>query len=513
MYRNFCVITLFSFYFALYECKTYTYEHDNVTRNFPKGFIFGAATASYQIEGAWNEDGKSENIWDHDTHTIPSPIKDQSTGDIAADTYHQYKRDVEMMRELGLDFYRFSLSWSRIMPSSFPNQINEAGVAYYNNLINEMLKYKIEPMVTLYHWDLPQRLQQLGGFANPDVVTWFADYSRIVFQLFGDRVKKWITFNEPLVHCYLGYGTDQMAPRLNITGIGEYMCTKNLLLAHAEVYHIYNKEFKPTQGGLMGITLSAQWYEPESIKHVKAAEEANQFDWGLYANPIFSKKGDYPAVMKRKIAVKSKEQGFPRSRLIEFTPQEVDYVRGTADFFGLNHYSSYVVYRNESAIGQYVIPSYKDDLGVMRYQKDEWKIGKSNMVKYAPWGFYKLLTKIRKLYNNPTIYITENGFSSYGGLKDDDRVLYYRGYLDAMLNAIAEGSDIRGYTAWSMMDNFEWTQGYTERFGLYEVDYNSENRTRTPRKSAFVYKDILRTRQLDWQHEPDTDVMSIDPGH
>ncbi|XP_059049865.1 lactase/phlorizin hydrolase-like [Achroia grisella] len=512
MCRYFCVSILLIFCTALNDCKVYNPK--SYIRSFPEGFKFGTATASYQVEGAWNEDGKSENIWDHETHIVPSPVEDQSTGDIADDSYHQYKRDVEMMRELGLDHYRFSISWTRIMPSSFPDQINEAGVAYYNNLINEMLKYDIEPMVTLYHWDLPQRLQDLGGLSNPYLVDWFADYARTVFRLYGDRVKIWITFNEPLIICYFGYGSDKMAPRLNFTGIAEYMCTKNILMAHAKAYHIYNEEFKPSLGGVIGITLSAQWYEPDSEEQIVTAEDANAFDWGIFANPIFSESGDYPAVVKKRTAARSKEQGFPRSRLDEFTPQEVDYVRGTADFLGINHYSSYLVYRNASVNGYYPIPSYEDDLGAIRYQKNEWKIGESSMVMYAPWGFYKLLKKIKEYYNNPPIFITENGFASYGGLQDDDRILYYRGYLDAVLDALDEGSDIRCYTAWSLMDNFEWLHGYTERFGLYEVNYNSSERVRTPRKSAFVYKEIIRTRKLDWNYEPNTNVnMTIDENH
>ncbi|KAM3964800.1 myrosinase 1-like [Aphomia sociella] len=539
--------------------EIYNLQHE--PRTFPEGLKFGAATASYQIEGAWDEDGKSESIWDHATHKNPSSVVDQSTGDIADNSYHQYKRDVEMMRELGLDFYRFSISWPRILPSSFSDQVNAAGVAYYNNLINEMLKYNIEPMVTLYHWDLPQKLQELGGWTNPYIIDWFADYVRVVFGLYGDRVKKWITINEPLLICYNGYGSDEMAPQLNISGVADYICAKNLLLAHAKAYNIYNDEFRPTQKGVIGITISAQWYEPESEEHTVAAEDANQFDWGIYANPIFSESGDYPAVIKERIAAKSAEQGFSRSRLMEFTTEEVDYVRGTSDFFGINHYTSFLVYRNESANGKYIIPSYLDDMGVVKHQKDEWIIGELNYIKrscmkarqrgnatptikaaaarrsfvvrrarllqqqsicqftpslsqtYVPWGFHKLLRKIREDYNNIPIYITESGYASHGGLHDDERVLYYRGYLNALIDAMEEGSDVRGYTAWSMMDNFEWMKGYTYRFGLYEVDYESPERTRNPRKSAFVYKEILRTRKLDWSYEPDTDVMTIEEGH
>ncbi|CAH2067292.1 unnamed protein product, partial [Iphiclides podalirius] len=482
-------------------------------RKFPDGFIFGAATASYQIEGGWDEDGKSENIWDHMTHTDPCSTADCSNGDIADDSYHLYKRDVEMIRELGLDFYRFSLSWSRILPSSFPDQINEAGVQYYNNLIDEMLKYNIEPMVTLYHWDLPQKLQEMGGWTNPHIVDWFADYARVAFDMFGDRVKYWITMNEPREVCYQGYGTTTKAPRLDIKGMAEYICAKNLLVAHAKAYHIYNEEYRSKHGGIIGITLSAQWYYAETDADIEAAEEFIQFEWGQYAHPIFSEMGDFPPVMRERIATNSATQGFPRSRLPEFTPEEVDYVRGSSDFFGINHYTSYVVYRNESVINMYDTPSYYDDINAGFYQPNEWEQGASSTKKVMPDGLYKLLTDIRNKFDNPPVYITENGYSSRGGLIDDDRIAYYRKYLNAMLDAMDEGSDIRAYTAWSLMDNFEWMQGYTERFGLYEVDYTSPERTRTPRKSAFVYKQILRDRELDWNYVPDTDVMTIDEGH
>ncbi|XP_072937019.1 myrosinase 1-like [Epargyreus clarus] len=418
-----------------------------------------------------------------------------------------------MMRELGLDFYRFSLSWARILPTSFPDKINQAGVDYYNNLINEMLKYNIEPMITLYHWDLPQKLQDMGGWTNPHIVDWFTDYARTVFELFGDRVTYWITINEPREVCYQGYAGKSLAPLLNISGYAEYICAKNLLLAHANVYHLYNNEFKAEQGAKIGITLSARWYEPESEEHVEAAEDTIQFEWGEYSHPIFSETGDFPPSMKARIAAKSVEQGFLKSRLPEFTPEEVEFVRGSSDFFGINHYTTSIVYRNASVFGVHPSPSYYDDLDVLMYQLSEWDSGASTWLKIVPWGFYKLLTKIRTDFNNPPVFITENGMSTFGGLDDDNRVGYYRAYLDAMLDAIDEGSNVQVYTAWSLMDNFEWLAGYSERFGLYEVDYESPERTRTPRKSAFVYKEIIRARALDPYYEPDTTVMTIDEGH
>ncbi|CAG9566621.1 unnamed protein product [Danaus chrysippus] len=281
------------------------------------------------------------------------------------------------------------------------------------------------------------------------------------------------------------------------------MCAKNLLVAHANVYHLYNNEFRKVQGGQLGITISSAWYEPESEKDVKAAEDVIQFEMGIYANPIFSESGDFPSVVKERIAAKSKEQGFPRSRLPQFTPEEIDLIKGSFDFFGLNHYTTYMVYKNESVYGHYSSPSFNDDIEVITYQDSSWHSGASLWMKSVPWGFYKLLTKIREDFNNPPVYITENGFSTRGGLIDDDRVKNYRTYIDSMLDAIEDGSDIRGYAAWSLMDNFEWVMGYSERFGLYEVDYDSPERTRTPRKSAYLYKEMLRTRTLDYHYEPD----------
>lgn len=225
-----------------------------------------------------NFTGKGENIWDYMTHNNPTVIADESNGDIAADSYHNVERDVEMMRELGLDVYRFSLSWSRILPSGFANEVNEAGVDYYNRLINEMLKYNITPMISLYHWDLPQKLQELGGFANPLIADWFEDYVRVVFAKLGDRVKLWITFNEPRVVCYQGYGSTEKAPMLNATAVGTYMCARNLLLAHAKAYRLYNNEFKTKQGGQCGITFDVNSFKPltDSEEDRAAAELKRQ---------------------------------------------------------------------------------------------------------------------------------------------------------------------------------------------------------------------------------------------
>lgn len=242
-------------------------------------FKFGAATASYQIEGGWNADGKGENIWDHAVHSNPSPIKNNDTGDIACDSYHKYKEDVKLLKDLGVSFYRFSISWSRILPSGYTNQINQAGVNYYINLLKELRAAGIEPMVSLYHWDLPQPLQDIGGWTNPLLADHFADYARLCFKFFGDYIKTWITINEPYAVCYYGYGIALMAPFISNNGVGEYLCGHTVLLSHAKAYRLYDEEFRPTQNGRIAVIVDTDWCEPYSSdsKDIEAAETKLQF--------------------------------------------------------------------------------------------------------------------------------------------------------------------------------------------------------------------------------------------
>ncbi|KAJ4446058.1 hypothetical protein ANN_12744 [Periplaneta americana] len=216
---------------------------------FPDGFLFGTATSSYQVEGAWLEDGKSLNIWDTLTHNKSNLISDRSNGDVACDSYHKYKEDVQLLKELGVNFYRFSVSWSRILPTGHINVVNQAGIDYYNNLINELLADGIQPMVTMYHWDLPQTLQDLGGWPNQVMAQYFEDYARVLFTNYGDRVKYWITFNEPSVFT-AGYESVAFhAPNVGATGFGQYLATHTVLKAHARAYHLYDNEFRAAQQG------------------------------------------------------------------------------------------------------------------------------------------------------------------------------------------------------------------------------------------------------------------------
>ncbi|XP_013188038.1 myrosinase 1 [Amyelois transitella] len=463
---------------------------------FPPGFAFGVATASYQVEGAWNVSGKGENIWDRYTHEHPERVFDHQNGDVAADSYHQWKEDVGLLKQLGVNFYRFSISWSRILPTGFSNEINEEGVKYYQDLITELKRNHIAPVVTMYHWDLPQPLQDLGGWTNPMMADYFLDYATVLFDNFDGPVKMWITFNEPLSFCHDGYGGDD-APGGRSSGFEAYLCGHNVLRAHGKVYTLYRARKNGTSKGLIGITLDMSWIEPEttSKEDKQAAETARQFMFGWFAHPIFSAEGDYPPIMRKRIDAKSRHQNFARSRLPHLTPDEIRNIRGSFDFLGLNHYTTYLGSPADNPdSGE---PSFADDMGVRITQKPDWPRSNSTWLRVVPWGFRRILNWIKKTYNNPQIVVTENGISLGPGVHDPKRVNYIESYLRALLDAILKDKcRVFGYTYWSLIDNFEWMRGYSERFGLYEVDYESPNRTRTARLSASYYSQIANTRCL-----------------
>jgi beta-glucosidase/6-phospho-beta-glucosidase/beta-galactosidase len=463
--------------------------------SFPPHFLFGAATAAYQIEGGWNEGGKGDNIWDTLTHQHPDWIADGLNGDIAADSYHRYNEDVRAVREMGMNVYRFSISWSRVLPTGDVDIVSKAGLAYYNSLINELIANGIEPMVTMYHWDLPQPLQDIGGWPNLAIADYFEEYARVLFAHFGDKVKWWITFNEPHSMC-AGYGERRLtAPGIDAHGIGDYMTAHTVLKAHARVYHLYDTVYRKRQKGHVGITLDSKWYEPldSSEDSKEAAERGLQFHLGWFAHPIFSTEGDYPSVMKKRISNNSMTEGRTRSRLPRFNRKEVEYIKGTFDFFGLNHYTTSLA--TAGTVGE--SPSKRRDSGVKLRQDPSWPSSASAWLKVVPWGFRKLLVWIANEYNNPPVFITENGFSDRGELEDANRTNYLTSYLRELLKAIHEdGCNVFGYTAWSLIDNYEWLKGYTEKFGLYYVNYSDPARPRIPKHSSRVMAEIIRTRHI-----------------
>ncbi|PNF23655.1 hypothetical protein B7P43_G02475 [Cryptotermes secundus] len=386
----------------------------NNTFRFPQNFSFSAATSSYQVEGGWNEDGKGVNIWDSETHKHPELISDFSNGDVAADSYHKYTEDIKLLKDLGVQFYRFSISWPRILPNGHVTLVNQAGIHYYNNIINGLLAYGIQPMVTMYHWDLPQALQNLGGWTNIYMVECFEDYARLLYKLFGDRVRWWITINEPLIISQGYAGEKGRAPNINAPGTGDYLTIKTMVLAHARAYRVYLREFKDTQ-------------------------------------------------------------------------------KGTWDFFGLNHYTTVWAL---AALREPVDLRMKD-FGAERIQDPSCPRGSSKWLMTVPWGFRKILRWIKQKYNNPPVFVTECGYSDDGRLQDEERVKYYVEYLREMLKAMYyDGCNVIGFTAWTLLDSFEWRGGYRERFGLFYVNFSDPTRPRIAKESARVYKEIVRTWQV-----------------
>ncbi|KAI5643288.1 glycosyl hydrolase family 1 domain-containing protein [Phthorimaea operculella] len=402
--------------FCVLPRNAIVYASDGNPIRFPKDFRFGASTSAYQIEGAWNEDGKGLSQWDYLVHTDPSYIADGTNGDVAADSYHLYHRDVEILKELNVDSFRFSISWSRILPNG--------------------------------------------------------------------------------VH----------APRKKAPGTDFYECGRNILLAHAKAYHIYHDEgFGKSINGKVGVTMNLEWGIPSSnaTDDVEAVKDYVAFLFDQYMHPIFSAQGNYPKNVLDRVAAVSLKQGLNSSRLRPFTEDEARYIKGTSDFLGINQYSTNVVYRNKSVVGMHPIPSVFDDAFFGTFKEPSWPTSQSPwLAEYAP-GLYGVLMYIKDNYDNPIVYITENGFSTLTGLNDDDRVRYLRNYLSAVHQALADGVNVRGYFVWSLMDSFEWATGFSQRFGLYEVDIEDPDRPRTPRKSALVYSEIVRTRSIDFDFNPD----------
>jgi beta-glucosidase/6-phospho-beta-glucosidase/beta-galactosidase len=490
----------------------------NETRpgRFPPNFLFGAATAAYQVEGAAFEGGRGLSIWDEFSH-LQGKVFNNDHGDVAVDQYHRYEADIAMMKSMGLKVYRFSISWSRILPNgTLP--VNQVAIDYYSSFINALLEADIVPFVTLYHWDLPIALHyQLGGWLNSDISTHFQQYADVCFKAFGDRVKHWITFNEPWAFAWLGYGLGSHAPgrcsdrarcAAGDSAREPYVVGHNVLLAHAHAVKLYRTKYASQQGRI-GITLNCDWTTPLTSRDedVAAAQRGVEFQLGWFADPIFL--GDYPASMKAWIG----------DRLPEFTDSEKKLLHGSHDFFGLNHYSTSFAYASNDTVATFTDAdpnlSSRPPLAGWLYDRglkttfvgtDGQLIGpKADCTWHAvvPWGFGKLLRWIHHRYNAPSIFITENGvavpnesaLSLKDALNDNFRVNFYRSYLRAMSDAMASGVRVEGYMAWSFLDNFEWADGYNKRFGMVYVDYKN-GLTRHPKASSRWYSKLIQRRRL-----------------
>lgn len=480
---------------------------------FPEGFLFGAATAAYQVEGGASEGGRGSSIWDTFTQT-PGKVLDGSSGDVACDHYHRYKEDIELLANLGFNAYRFSISWSRIYPDGFSRVVNEEGIAYYNALIDALLSKGITPFATLYHWDLPQGLHDsIGGWLSPEIATHFASYAEACFAAFGDRVKHWITLNEPLRYSLFGYGIGIHAPGRTSdrsrspegdTSTEPYLTAHNALLAHAAAVDVYNKKFRAQQGGKVGLALDAEWGEPltSSQEDKDAAQRHLEFQLGWFLDPIYF--GDYPKSMRNAVC----------DRLPQFSPKEIELLHGSVDFIGLNHYTTRFIIPAAPSTTPSKLGWLEDSNAIRLTEVDGKPIGDkgaSYWMYIVPWGIEKMLKWISDRYNRPPIYITENGMddedcarkSLEDHLHDSKRVKFYQDYLSYAAKAVRGGSDLRGYFAWSLMDNFEWQLGYTKRFGLVYVDYK-DGLKRYPKDSALWFSRFLKNDQLwtqpDWNN-------------
>uniref|UniRef100_A0A0E0KST0 Uncharacterized protein n=1 Tax=Oryza punctata TaxID=4537 RepID=A0A0E0KST0_ORYPU len=461
--------------------------------DFPPGFFFGAATSAYQIEGAYLDDNKGLNNWDVFTHTQAERISDRRNGDVADDHYHRYTEDVEILHNLGVNSYRFSISWARILPRGRLGGVNSAGIAFYNRLINALLQKGIQPFVTLNHFDIPHELEiRYGGWLGVGIREEFGYYSDVCFKAFGDRVRFWTTFNEPNLFTrfqfMLGvYPPNRCSPPFGSCNSGDsrrepYTAAHNILLSHAAAVHNYKTNYQSKQGGSIGIVIAMKWYEPltNSTEDVRAARRALAFEVDWFLDPIFF--GEYPREMREILS----------SNLPTFTPEEKKLLQNKVDFIGINQYTA--IYAKDCIYSPCALNTYEGNALV-------YTTGTAFSAYFVvPEGIESAVMYVNGRYKDTTIYITENGYSQHSDtnmedlINDVERVNYLQGYLKYLSSAVRKGANVGGYFTWSLVDNFEWTFGYTIKFGLYHVDFDTQERI--PKMSAKWYRDFLTGSSL-----------------
>ena len=436
---------------------------------FPDGMLWGCATASYQIEGAWNEDGKGESIWDRFSHT-PGKIEDGSTGDVACDHYHRYRDDIELMNRIGLNAYRFSISWPRIFPQG-TGSVNPAGLAFYDALVDDLLAAGIEPFVTLYHWDLPQALQDKGGWTNREIVEWFRDYAVAVVDHLGDRVSHWIVLNEPLVFVYLGYHTGGHAPGLS-DPVTTMAAAHHANLGLAAALKALRESGKAKHVGST-YNLSPAHPASGSPEDKAAAERWDQLFNRWFLDPIVF--GTYPEEMRQRIG--------PLMECVK--PGDMDIMKQPLDFIGVNVYSrSVIVHDPQTSLWQ--------AKGIEPESGEKTAMG----WEVYPESIYEILVRLRLEYGDPVLYVTENGaafddkMEPDGSVNDQRRIDFLKEYLAQVARAIDEGARVKGYFVWTLMDNFEWARGLSKRFGIVYTDYGTQQRIM--KRSAYWYAHVIR---------------------
>jgi beta-glucosidase len=451
-------------------------------KTFPRDFKWGTATSSYQIEGAPTAGGKGPSVWDTFSH-IEGKINNGDTGDTACDHYHLWRDDIGLLKKLGVNAYRFSISWPRIFPTGKENEPNQIGLDFYSRLVDTLLENQITPFITLNHWDIPQGLEDIGGWTERDIVHDFVKYSYHVSKHLGDRVRNWITHNEPWCISYLGYIEGHKPPGLINKWSKSLATTHHLLLSHGMAIPEIRNNSKQSE---IGITLNLNTAIPASESTYD--KDACKFYDGqfnrLYLNPLYN--NEYPDDVFEYLKTKSL---ISESDLNFIKQGDLNIISTKTDFLGVNYYSRAVI-RNEEIDEKNNLPRNVDmgpktDFG--------WEI-------YPP-GIYDLLMRLKKEYKVQNIYITENGCSysdgpnSEGKINDKRRIEYYRSHLTELKRAIEDGAPCNGYFAWSLMDNFEWAQGFSQRFGLIWVDF--ETLERIPKDSYYWYKKYISANGLD----------------
>ena len=430
---------------------------------FPRGFFWGTATAAYQIEGAWNEDGKGESIWDRFAHT-PGKIKNGDTGDVACDSYHRWREDIALMRAMNLNSYRFSISWPRVQPSG-AGVANPKGIDYYSRLVDALLEARIRPFVTLYHWDLPQALDDAGGWTNRDTAARFAEYARWVAQMLGDRVSDWILFNEPSVFADLGYLEGTHAP--GHKSFREFFRVTHVVnLAQGEAFRAL-KAVRPA--ARVGTAFNMSPCEPatNSEEDRVAAERAHAISNVWFVEPALL--GRYPKALT-----------FLAETMMGVKSGDMEKTRAALDFIGINLY-----YRTIASTPGTLERTLHPQEWLFPAKMGRGHEGPITDIGWEAWpkALYDIVMRITRDYNRPVIEITESGCSyndgpdASGAIHDARRISYHHDYLAALAQAMAEGADVRSYHAWSLMDNFEWAHGFSQRFGLAYVDFNTQKRT------------------------------------
>ena len=443
--------------------------------SFPKDFMWGAAASAYQIEGAYNEDGKGESIWDRFTRW-PAHVLNGDTGDVACDHYHRYPDDFALIKSLGIPTYGFTVAWTRILPDGY-GAVNQKGLDYYSQLVDEMLNAGIQPKATLFHWDLPQALQDKGGWPRRDVTDYFAEYARIVFDLLADRVKIWATHNEPWVASFLGYALGFHAPGLNDYSQA-YQAAHHLLLSHGKVVQLFRQGGYDGQIGLV-LNLNGLIPATEAEADIAAAQRVHDETHALFLDPVF--KGEYPGRLFDYVG--------PHQPKVQ--AGDLNVISQPLDFLGLNHYNTdYVSFDLFGGLNKARLTP----MSAPGWGQTEMKWG------INPAGIKGELMHLKANYGNPKVYVTENGCAfpdepdAKGFVRDWDRIRFLGSHIQAVHEAIQEGANVHGYIAWSIFDNFEWERGYGPRFGLVRVDY--ETLERIPKQSAYWFSEVIKQNSL-----------------